>query len=244
MEYANLSSYERLTGKYLFTPLGDTGAIDLGNLTAVKNALGPKSVEVMLNQRGTSVLARKDTTSVAEVFTINGDQFATPIIPLLLMGDAAADYSQSSATGAIFNITAKLGRSFPIGAYNVANVVVTVSAATKTLGVDYFLDAYNGLISFPVVAAGIAADASVVVTFDKPALTMEAYTALSKLNRQGSMIVFLEDEYGPPAKEIWTAASVQLTTKDFPDAADPSKFRTWAMEMSVFGKPTVNKRKT
>lgn len=243
MELSNLSSYERLTGKFLFTPLGDVGAIDLGNLDAVKSSFNPKSVEVMLNQRGASTLARKDTTSISQVFTIQGNQFHTSVMNLLLMGDKNADLSQSSGTATTFGFTALAGRSYWIGAYNVSAVVVTVSATTKTLDVDYFLDAYNGVIRLPELPAGIADAASVTVTFNKPAETMESYTALTKLNRQGSLQCFLEDEYGPPSKEIWVASKVQLTTKDAPDAGDPSKFRTWSMEMAVFGAPTIYKRK-
>jgi hypothetical protein len=247
MEYANPSSFERLTGKALFTPTGQAGAIDLGNIEMHKLDYGPKSVEIPKASRGKLTLARRDTFQTVPAFSIDGDQFATPIIPLILLGDQIGDLSISSGTGSTFTFTAAKGLSFWVGAYNISNVSVAVASVGKTLNTDYFLDAYNGIISLPVLPAGIADAATVVVTFDKPAITMEQYNAFTKLNRQGTLVVYAEDEYGPPAKEIWTMTSVQLSVKSGPERTG-EKFSKFTLEASIIGDPltsiTVAKRKS
>jgi endonuclease YncB( thermonuclease family) len=252
MELTSLKSFERLTGFALFNDDADsTGDIPLGNITALANDYSPKTVEIPRASRGVLTIARRDTFQVTPVYTIDGNQFHTPVIPLLLMGDRTTDLSQTSATGATYTFTAKAGRAYKLPHYNVTAIAVTVSAAAKTLGTDFFVDdpnipqsttSFNGVIILPVTAAGIADGATVTVTYNKPVLTMEVYNAFTKLNRVGTLTIFLEDEYGPPAKEIWSCRC-SLTVKKGADAK-PGDFRGWQLEASLFGNPTVSKRPT
>jgi len=241
MEYNNLATFERLSGKAFFQPKGQTGMIDLGNIDMMKLDYNPKTVEIPLASRGRLALARRDTFQVTPVYQIDGNQFATPIIPLLLLGDQLADIVQTSGSAQVFSFTAKAGLAFYIGARGVTNVVVKVAGVTKTPDVDYFLDDYNGIIKIPVTPVGISDGATVDVTFDKPAITFEQFQAFTKLNRQGTLIVHEEDEYGPPALNIWTM-QVQLTVKTGPNK-EPDKFSKFSLEASLFGTPTMVKRK-
>lgn len=240
MEYNDLSSFERLTGLAFFTPAGQAGAINLGNIEMVKADYGTKSVDKMISVRGKLLLGRRDTYQAVPVFSIDGNQFASPVIPLLLMGDSLGDSAQVAGSGFTFSFTAETGLSFLIGTFGLTNVVVQVSSSTKTLGVDYFLDALNGIVSIPVTAAGISAGNTVVVTFDQPALALENYSAFTHLNRTGTLVVYAEDEAGPPAKEIWTM-TVSLACKKGADF-DPTKFRKFTLDAALLGNPTVQKR--
>jgi hypothetical protein len=252
MELTSLRSFERLTGAAFFNDDDDTtGDIPLGNIQMLKADFNPKTVEIPRASRGVTTLARRDTHQVSPVYSIDGDQFHTPIIPLLLMGTRLADLSQSSATGSTFTFTAKAGKAYRIGKFNITITTVQVSSVSKTLGTDFFVDdpnltqslvSFNGVIILPVTAAGIADGATVTVTYNAAAVTMEQYSAFTKLNRTGTLVVFAEDEFGPPAKEIWTM-KVSLTVKAGADIT-PDKFRKFTLEASIFGSPTVQKRPT
>ena len=61
----------------------------------------------------------------------------------------------------------------------------------------------NGMIILPTTAAGIADAATVDVIYDAATLTREQYHAFSKLNRSGKFRLYLEDETGLDAREIW-----------------------------------------
>jgi hypothetical protein len=219
----------------------------------------PKTVEVPLAKRGVQTLAKRDTYQVTPVYEITSDQFSSPTFALQLMGDQLADFSQASGTASTFTFTAKAGRAYQIGKYNITIKNVKVGAAEKIPGTDYFIDdpnvpqppggslgtgfiAQNGVIILPVIPAGIADGATVVVTYDSPALTREQYVAFTKLNRKGTLTVYAEDETGADAREIWTMI-VQLSGKNTGDI-DPTKFREAVLEASIFGNPNVTVKKT
>lgn len=260
MELTDLASFSRLTGIGYFKPdSGPDAGIDLpfGNLTMIKMPTNPKTVSANLNKRGSTVLAKRDTHMVEPIFDLTSDQFADPTFPLQLMGDQLTDLSQGSASGSTYTFTAKAGRAYQIGKYNITIKNVKVIAAEKTPGTDYFIDdpnvtqpsggslgagfiSQNGVIILPVTAAGIADGAVVVVTYDSPALTRKQYAAFTKLNRSGTLTLYLEDSSGADAREIWSA-KVQLSIKSVGDN-DPAKFRETVMEAAIFGSPTITRK--
>lgn len=244
MQHTNPATYERLTGQFWLTLVGDVCAINLGNIEMVKTDYGMKEVEVYASARGISNLARRDFYQSKLHYTIDMNQFHTPVIPLLILGDQLADRVIGAATGSTFSFTAVLGRGIWIGVYGITTLTsVKVSTVTKTRDVDFFFDEFTGMIEIPVVAAGIAAGDTVVVTFSSPALTMEEYQGMTKFNRLAALVGHLEDEYGPPSKWIMKA-SVSVSAKGGADAADPNKFRKSQLDVAVLGKPIFNLRKT
>jgi hypothetical protein len=240
MDYDQVAGLERLTGRAYFTPSNGTSDIDLGDITMHKLDFGVDRKQAMRPRGGKLTLRREDTTGAKPVFTITGQEFATPVIPLMLLGTRNADNVQTSGTAATLTVTAALGRSFPIGAKNISNVVVTVSAVVKTLNVDYFLEAGFGRIRFPTVAAGIPSGASVLITFDKPVLTLEVYTAFNNLNAPGSLRVEEEDEYSPVSKQAWIFPC-QLSADTGSDVKGDD-FKTFTLRASITGAVTVEKR--
>lgn len=238
----NIASLNKITGKAIFFETGVSGGIDFGDIMAHKLDYGIEREKDQWAIDGAVVLAAEDAISVAAVFSIEGKQFHTQMNPLLLLGTANADVVQSSATGATTAITAKLGKTFDIGARNITNVVVTVSAATKVADVDYFLEANKGIIRFPNVAAGIAAEAAVVVTYDKPAITRESITAFTKLNRQGSLKIFEMDALSAIPRAEWTLPGT--LSADNGGEGDRAKAQKWTVRFAVNGQPTVLRRQT
>jgi hypothetical protein len=260
MELNNLASFERLTGlAYFKADAGADAGIDLpfGNIKMLKLGTNPKNVSATLNKRGGVKLAKRDNYQVEPVYEINSDQFADPTFALQLMGDPAADLVQGSGTASTFTFTAKAGRAYQIGKFNLTIKHVKVSTDEMVPGTDYFIDdpnvpqpaggslgagftSQNGVIILPVTAAGIADDDSVVVTFDVPALTRKQYDAFTKLNRSGTLTVYAEDESGADAREIWTMQG-QISVKAVGDV-DPTKFRETTLEFAIFGNPRISRK--
>ena len=240
MEFNDPQSFERLTGLAYFTPAGQAGAIPLGNIQMVKSDYGLKTVDDLKSIRGVLQLRRRVTYGAVPIFSIDGNQFATPTIPLLLLGTRLADLAQASATASTFTFTSAAGQAFWVGAYNISNVSVASGGMPMAQGTDYFIDLFNGMVLVPVLGSGIPDGAAAVVTFDQAAFTLEQYLAFTTLSRTGSLVVFAEDEFGPPAKEIWTM-QVSLTCKKGADM-DPSKFRMFTLEAALLGTPLVQKR--
>ncbi len=236
----NIASLDRLTGKAIFFPTGSAGGTDLGDIDMFKLDYGAKREQINFHIDGNVSLALEETISVAPVFSIEGKQFHTSIMSLILMGTRGTDTSQVSATAATLTITAKVGQTFDIGARNISNVAVTVAGAPKVADVDYFLEANKGLIRFPNVAAGIADGASVLITFDKPAITRENYTAFNNQNIQGTLKVFGMDNRSPIPKSEWTLPG--NFTVDKGGDNDPAKHKQWSIRYAVIGQPTLLRR--
>lgn len=240
----NIASLDRLTGKAIFFPAGQAGGIDLGDIDMMKLDYAPKRETVDFHINGNVVLGVEETISVSPVFSIDGKQFHSAIMPLVLMGTRNSDVSQTSATGATLTIVAKLGQAFDIGARNVTNMVVTNAGATITYiaDVDYFFDPYTGIIRFPSAAAGIADGASVLLTFNKPAIVRDSYTAFTNENLQGTLKVFGMDNRSGIPKSEWTLPG--NFTVDKGGDNDPAKHKQWSVRFAVIGQPTVLRRQS
>lgn len=236
----NINSVDRLTGKAVFIPDGQVGGYDLGSIKLHKLDLSPERESSSFAIDGNNVQSIEEITQVKPVFTLEGNQFHTAILALVWLGTRNAAATQSSGTAATFAFTAKLGQTFDIGARNITNVVVTVSAAAKTADTDFFLEANKGLIRIPEVAAGIAADASVVVTFDKPAITRDSITALNALNRNGMLKLFeMDSKSNIPKTEI---SMVGILSGEGPGDTDSAKEKKWSLRFAVSGQFTVLRR--
>lgn len=241
MEYNDPQSFQRLTGLAIFTPTGQSGGINLGNIQMMKLDHNLKSIDDKASIRGRIQLRRRKYTDALPVYTIDINQFLTPNLELMLLGTkSAGDFVQSAATASTYTFTAAAGLWFFIPAYGVQNVTVRVGSTVKVIDQDYFLDNFNGLIGIPITPIGIQPGDTVVVTFDQQAFALDAYKAFTNLDRRGQLVIFAEDEQGPPAIEIWIM-DVSLSCKKGADT-DPTRFRTFQLEAAVIGEPDVRRR--
>lgn len=223
MEYEAVQAKERLTGRGYFTPTGQAGAIDLGNVEMLKLDYSPKRKQHFKARRGKLVLDRDDAYGVEPKFTITGDEFTTPMLALLFLGTANADFVQSSGTGVSFSFTAKLGQSFHVGAFDISNVVMTTPTG-KVAGSDFIVDGGPGRIYIPLQST-IADGAAVTVTFSKAALTFDSIDAFTQLNRLGTLQVIEEQEYTAAPKTIYDfSCSLSTDSSGETKADDYKKF--------------------
>ncbi len=246
MELTNLASLKRLSGLAFFKEDLSANWIPFGNILSTKLDTSPKTVSAMLNKRGRSILFRRDAYAVEPVFSLTSNQFSTSCMALMLMG---TDLVQTSAASAVYSFTAAKGRAFILPYRGVTITSVMVSAAAKTLGTDFFVDdpnivqsliALNGAIILPETPAGIADGATVDVTYTRPALTREQYSAFTVLNRSGQLVVYGEDEAGTDANQIYTMNG-QLSVKSVGEL-NVDKFAEVTFELAIFGNPTITGR--
>jgi hypothetical protein len=176
------AALKRLTvARILATISGAAYATDLGNVVKLKSTNKAETVEHLAND-----IAAKARVADMELvhtigfgFTATLDEFSDQFLRLLAKASTSGQSTavQSSGTGASASISSSLkGATYSLGKYDVTNVVVTVSAATKTLNTDYTLDAAAGTIT--ILASGTITDASAVsVAFDHAAITFRTFTA-------------------------------------------------------------------
>lgn len=187
-------------GRVLATISGAAYATDLGNLVKFKTDNKEEVVEHIAND----VASRSRITDAEFVHTqgygyvFTFDEFSDLLLRLLAKSGTSGQSTsaQSSGTGASASISsAVLGATYRLGKYDVSNVVVTVSAATKVLGTDYTLDAAAGTIT--ILATGtISAAASVSVAFDHAAITFRTFTAAGQPTYQADFLFYEYDQGG------------------------------------------------
>jgi hypothetical protein len=240
----NLQALERTSGQLFFKLAGASSYDDFGPIEMHKVAMNAQTEDTYFAINGASVLGAKENTRIAPVISFEGKSFSDIIEAYLNYGTVNADVTQASGSGSTATITAALGKAFDIGARNISVTSVQVSSVNKTAEVDYFLDLISGIIRFPTVAAGIAAGATVVITFDKPAITRKSFTGGSTLNFNGSLLYIEKDSKSNVPRAEWTFPSVIIAPKDPGDSgtADSLKNKKWSMEAAISGQWTKLKR--
>jgi hypothetical protein len=250
MELTDGPSFERLTGLALFTPDGDSAAISWGNIELVRFDAGLKSRDFFAAIRGKTVLRKRKVMGTTPIYSIDGSQWSSPMIPDLLLGSQVGDYEQDAGSGFSFVFTATPGRGVELPHVAALISSVMVQGDSKVLGYDFFVDdptieqslqSFNGWVFLPLDSGTIVAGDVVTVHYSAPALALEQYSAFSTLSRDGMLIVFVEDEYGPPALWKWIM-DVTVYCKAVSDT-QVSAYRTFTMEAAVYGNPIVRRRR-
>ena len=250
MDYENPRNFERLTGQAIFFPTdsnGDTaqGGIDLGNIVMHKVDYGIERKEVFRARGGKKSIAREDAISSKPVWEIQGNEFLHEILPFILLGDRLSDAVQNVTTNATLAIAAAdaaEGKTYDFGQLGLTAAVVlygtTVANITATAGVDYVLDQPKGLLRIPL---GSPLDGNLIsVSYNAGTTTRSEFAAFTKLNRQGNLKIFEEDEFSTEPKSIVNCpCTLSCDEKGDVSADDFSQF---TLKATVTGEMTVSKR--
>ncbi len=212
MEYQAAYAHERLSGRGYFTPTGATQGVDLGNMAMFKDDFGIKRKEHFVARRGVLAMDRYDAYSSMGSWKITLDEFVTPTLALLWSGSANTAVTQTVGTGATFMFTSKKGAAFAVGKYGLNNATLTTPVSKVEPG-DYIVDRGGGMVYIPLNSTIVDATAC-TLTYDAPALTYDSVTALSTLNRPGTLVLNGEDDSQagigagvgavPPLRYVWT----------------------------------------
>lgn len=196
MEYAAPYAKERLTGRAFFTATGDTSAFDLGNVQMLEIDYGIKRKEHFSARRGILSLDRYDAYSSMGKWQITSDEFTTPILGLMWLGTVGSAFVQTVGTAATFGFTmaaALKGKVLDIGKYGLANASLTAPAGkVEGYAGDYVIDRGGGKLY--ITQASTITNGAATVTYDCPAITYDTVTALSQLNKVGTIELQAEDD--------------------------------------------------
>ncbi len=189
-------NFQRLSGRAYFQATGQAGMICIGNI--VMHKLDPKveRKDIMRYENGMKRLARTDVLGVNPEYEIQGDEFNSLNIPILIWGDRVAD-SVQQATGALTaTINGALpGMTYALGGYvnaEVATVTPTAPANAAPLveGTDFAVDAMKGLVTFLAGGAVPVGGGSYIVAFSAAAVTRETYTTFTNMQRRGVLALY------------------------------------------------------
>lgn len=237
----NPASLDRLTGKAVFFPAGSPGGTDLGDIEMHKLELGLSREKFRLPVTRSVLMDSEDVIAIAPVFSIEGRQFHTALLPLLLLGRRDSDFAQSAVTSLAVTFTARGDQVFDLNVLNVTGVVVSVGTATMFAGIDYFLEANRGLIRLPSEAAGISDGDIVTVRFNQPALVLESFTAFSDPDRPGVLKLWEMDSKSSTPKAVWSMPG--NFTVDTMGDGDPAKHRKWKVRFALSDVAKVLRRR-
>ena len=168
-------AHEKLTARLFYKRRAESGYIDAGNVNEFADATTRSLVTRARAADGARHVNDEQVDLNHEAFTFLLDEQDFEQQKLLRLGKALTDVTQTYAEGATATVTsAKNGRWHTLGVYNIGNVVVNASVSgLQEEGVDYEVDSNNGRIRV-IPEAGISDGETLTVTFDKPALTIEA----------------------------------------------------------------------
>jgi hypothetical protein len=240
MDYGAVAVFERLTGRAFFTPAGQTGAINLGNILTHKLEWGLKRKTTFKSRRGQLSVRDDDVIGAEPRFTIECDEFATPLLALLHGGSAPEYAVDTAATGATFTFTAALGLAFRTNFFSISNVSI-VTPTGKVEGTDYKIDYGLGIIYLPLTST-IAPGATVTMRYDRIAITYNRVTALDAPSKKGTLLVYEEDDFSLTPKTTYACAVALSIDGSLSTKVDTYKSVT--LRAAVLGSITIYKRDT
>lgn len=182
---------DRVTGRALFTPTGDTGAIDLGDVKLHELTAELRRRSVMRAGRYGVVQSRSDVVAVESVsFRMELQESLPDTLALLLFATPATMLEQGAQVGtpvALANV--QKGRVYDLGVLDITSCAVTVNGVACVSGRDYAMDDKDGTLS--VMPHGIIRDgATVVATVSSAPVRQHRLSALgmtTPLQRAGTM---------------------------------------------------------
>jgi hypothetical protein len=241
-ELGDVKNYLRLSGQALFTPDGENGAMDLGNILMHKLDYGLDTKEHRRSTAGVRRVDRLDVVGINPTYEIESDEAYGELLALIFFGVKNANAVQASAAAQTVSFAGvKKQRSYNIGKIKVSDVVVKVGVATKVLGTDYTLDADNGVIH--ILSGGSIADAATVdVEFDCAEVTRESFTAMKSFKKSGTMRLLEVDSYDGQARH-----DITFACDLFPDTAyeaNPDDFSKFKLKCLARGEWTILARTT
>lgn len=202
----DIKNRRQTTCKVWLKRTGDTTFTDLGDVGKYSQPDERQYADIKQARKGFRQTTGKLLGSVGLMWKFTLNEQLMEVQRLLGLATKGADTTQASATGQseTFNAVV-LGATYFLAKLDVTSVVVTVSAVTKTLGVDY--DIEPGSSALTILKGGsIAAGANVVVAYNCNAVTLENYTALKDLRVTGTLKVAEYDSFGEAPRLLSTFA--------------------------------------
>jgi hypothetical protein len=247
MNKNDIETRMQLTAALCILPAGDTGYINVGDLTGRKRTLERKGADVLVQEKGFHRKLRNLTSEVGVMYEFKLREQTKLNLPMLL----AALGSPLSAVQTIINAPtgtatfngAVQGRSYMIGNNALNNVVVKVGGVAKTVDVDYSVDLGSGELYVIPGAPGINNGDNLAVTFGAAAIDgFDVFSsgALSDAGQKTGTVKLLEfDQHaagGTPRRMRTFTAQYWCEGDEDHDGTKPAEL---VLKVLVTDKPTV-----
>lgn len=188
---------ERVHGHALFTPTGESCAIDLGDVIMHQFTLSLSRKPILrAGRHGLVPRGERVTGAEGAAFMLQLQEATAENIELMMCAVIGADREQPEQAGtSVAFPSVQRGRSLILDYYDLRNVVVTVSGEAFVEGRDYTVDAQGGTLHIAQHGA-IPAGSTVVVTFDAGPVRSATLTALhgsAPLSKQGTLRIVEHD---------------------------------------------------
>jgi hypothetical protein len=197
LQPGNPDNLDRVTGRALFTPTGETGAIDLGDVKLHEFAAEVRRRPVVragrygLIERGNDVVAVTGISYRLELQEALAENLRTVLFaePLTMIEQGA----QASTPVAFADVVK--GRVYDLELLHITSCVVTVNGELCVAGRDYELDDMDGtlrILPHGIIRAGSTVVAT-VSTLPIRTHRIKALAATAPLQRRGAMKIVERD---------------------------------------------------
>ena len=242
----NQASFLRFTTKALWLPTGSIHGIDTGNILMTNSNYGTETEKVPYAVDGNNVIGTEESIMMAPTWTLEGNQYPTPLRAILAAGTKNADVTIGANAGSPQTIVGALpGNTYDLGVRGLTTFTsLTNVGATVTYvnGTDYEIDLVTGMLRIIEGGAISALATTVVATYVSGALTRESYTAFNNQNQIGTLKCFGLRTGRTVVAEEWVLSG-NLYVESRGDW-DPKKHMSWKMKLSATGNPLVYPLKT
>lgn len=230
----------RTSGRLYFKPSGLTYELDLGNIVDWKRNNKTERATHMASEKGVKRVDLEQTHTVGFGYQFGLDEFPDKVMELLQKGTKGTATTQASGTAGSASFTAvKQGATYDLGKFNVTNVVIQVSAVTKTLDVDYTLDPATGRIT--ILPTGSIADAAnVSATFDHAQVILDNFTSADAVKAEGTFKFYEYDQESATIRAEHSFTGSCWINDD--GTNDLSNFTKCTLEVTCHSKPAMKQR--
>lgn len=237
----HVEAQDKLTARLYYQPAGESGYIDVGNVSDFKEVHERTYVARMRSEKGVRITDNELIDTVADRFEFTLDEQDELNLKLLYLASRGSNSVQAAATApagvaAITNVTQ--GRSFFIGAVDLDTVVVQVSAVTKTEGTDYTIDLKTGRIAI-IVGGGINDGDDLDITYGCAAVTFQVFTGQDELLFRGPIRIETVNQFSEVPVKVYTFTGILKVTAWPEHTGELGKHTVQALAST---KPTITRR--
>jgi hypothetical protein len=232
-------AHEKLTARLFWRKKGENGFNDAGNVREYVDATTRSLVTRVTARNGARFVNDEQADLTHEAYTFLLDELPPEQQQILKQARVLTATEQNDTEGATATLSDVVeGRWHEIGAYNIANVVVTGLGGTLIEGTDYEVDKENGRLRV-IPDAGIAEGEDLTVTFDQPGMDLERIESQYDPLFHCDVIIELHNQH----HRMWlqrAAFSATVNATEFP--SHTGEFGTYRFKVTPTGPVTWMKR--
>lgn len=234
---------EKLTCEAYWKLSANTHYDYLGNAKEFADASEASTVRRMVSEDGFRRVADEQVDVTAYAYDLTFDAQDIVGLGILSLGTAGSTVQQAAATapaGTASITSVEMERWHNIGKQGLDTLVAAVGVEDPlTEGTDYVVDYDAGMIKFTGSSGDVEDGDTVGLTFGNDAIDYEVVTGLDTVNRYGSGLFFLVNQFSKtPLYTITFTGNIVPT--EWP--SQTGEFGQWKFRATAMGKPQIKRR--